>query len=237
MISGNKHKVKIGAPTKEIIIDDIGYECNFGGSPINLELKGKPHTFRLDGDPPSVSIGPKRWDLVVAKLWLTVNNDFTDKFTVPVFADASLQQLPLSTGNPHLVSLQFADGLRTVLINGKPYAVEFNAELPVEVGGKKYTVKFPPLPDGFQFGKMEVTGMVKLGAAAPVHSSHPPVIVPNPPVSVGPAMPMMQSRKLDERDDDRHRRRHDHHRRHKSKPSWHGSTGILLNLSTPIEKH
>lgn len=81
-------RIKLGAPTRELYVDDCWYECYFGGMPITIELGGKKVSIKLEGPPPQVKIGTvKRTDLVVAKINLIINA----RNMVPVFLDAKPQ--------------------------------------------------------------------------------------------------------------------------------------------------
>lgn len=83
-------RIKLGAPTRELYIDDRWYECYFGGMPITVDLGGKKVSVKLEGPPPLVKIGTvKRTDLVVAKINLIINA----RNMVPVFLDAKPQML------------------------------------------------------------------------------------------------------------------------------------------------
>lgn len=85
---GEVHRVKLGAPTRELWIDDLWYECYFGGPPITIYLSGKKVSVKLEGPVPQVKIGNvKRTDLVVAKINLIINA----RNMVPVFLDAKPQ--------------------------------------------------------------------------------------------------------------------------------------------------
>lgn len=81
-------RIKLGAPTRELYVDDRWYECYFGGMAITIELGGKKISVKLEGPPPQVKIGTvKRTDLVVAKINLIINA----RNMVPVFLDAKPQ--------------------------------------------------------------------------------------------------------------------------------------------------
>lgn len=81
-------RIKLGAPTRELYVDDKWYQCYFGGSPILVDLGNKKVGIKLDGPPPQVKIGlVKRSDLVVGKINLIINA----RSMVPVFLDAKRQ--------------------------------------------------------------------------------------------------------------------------------------------------
>ena len=83
------HRIRLGAPTRELYIDGKWYECFFGGPPVTIEIDGKMHVVRLEGPPPQVKIGLlKRTDLVAGKINLIINA----KTMIPVFLDAKPQR-------------------------------------------------------------------------------------------------------------------------------------------------
>lgn len=84
----NVYRIKLGAPTRELYVDDRWYECYFGGMPVTVDLGGKKVSVKLEGPPPHVKIGTvKRTDLVVAKINLIINA----RNMVPVFLDSKPQ--------------------------------------------------------------------------------------------------------------------------------------------------
>jgi pre-mRNA cleavage complex 2 protein Pcf11 len=83
------HRIRLGAPTRELYVDGKWYECNFGGPPVTIEIGGKKHIVKLEGPTPEVKIGlVKRTDLVAGKIHLIIN----DSEMVPVFLDARPQR-------------------------------------------------------------------------------------------------------------------------------------------------
>ncbi|XP_012218940.1 pre-mRNA cleavage complex 2 protein Pcf11 isoform X2 [Linepithema humile] len=151
---GEVHRIKLGAPTRELYIDDRWYECYFGGMPITIELGGKKISVKLEGPPPQVKIGTvKRIDLVVAKINLIINA----RNMVPVFLDAKPQIFEIE-GKPH--TLEFTDALQTVLLNGRPFKVEFGGlPKPIVVRDKKHFIRFSVLPRGVRAGHVKISGM------------------------------------------------------------------------------
>jgi pre-mRNA cleavage complex 2 protein Pcf11 len=83
------HRIRLGAPTRELYVDGKWYECFFGGPPVTIEIGGKMHVVKLEGPPPQVKIGfVKRTDLVAGKINLIINA----MHMVPVFLDAKPQR-------------------------------------------------------------------------------------------------------------------------------------------------
>ncbi|XP_011684445.1 PREDICTED: uncharacterized protein LOC105447883 isoform X2 [Wasmannia auropunctata] len=177
MYEGEVHRIKLGAPTRELYVDDRWYECYFGGMPITIELGGKKVSIKLEGPPPQVKIGTvKRTDLVVAKINLIINA----RNMVPVFLDAKPQIFEIE-GKPH--TLEFTDALQTVLLNGRPFKVEFGGlPKPIIVRDKKHFIRFSVLPRGVRAGHVKIAGMRGEG---PIESPPPatPLIAQKPKVA------------------------------------------------------
>ncbi|XP_011308584.1 uncharacterized protein [Fopius arisanus] len=148
------HKIRLGAPTRELYIDDRWYECYFGGPPITVDLGSKKVSIKLEGPPPQVKIGSvKRTDLVIAKINLIINA----RTMVPVFLDSKPQVFELD-GHTH--TLEFTDSLKTVLLNGRPFAVEFGGlPKPIMIRDKKHFIRFSVLPRGIRAGGIKIAGM------------------------------------------------------------------------------
>ncbi|XP_025986831.1 uncharacterized protein LOC105195218 isoform X2 [Solenopsis invicta] len=180
MYEGEVHRIKLGAPTRELYVDDRWYECYFGGMPITIELGGKKVSVKLEGPPPQVKIGTvKRTDLVVAKINLIINA----RNMVPVFLDAKPQIFEIE-GKPH--TLEFTDALQTVLLNGRPFKVEFGGlPKPIIVRDKKHFIRFSVLPRGVRAGHVKITGMRGEG---PIESPPPvtPLITQKPKIDTTP---------------------------------------------------
>ncbi|XP_044254626.1 pre-mRNA cleavage complex 2 protein Pcf11 [Tribolium madens] len=148
------HKVRLGAPSREIFIDGKPYECYFGGPGITIDLNGKMTVVKLDGPPPQVKIGTvKRTDLVAGKVNLIIDA----KILVPVFLDAKVQKFVID-GETH--TLKFVDALKTVLINDVPFKVEFGGlPKPITVHDKKHFIRFSVLPRGVKPGLVCIKDM------------------------------------------------------------------------------
>ncbi|XP_063927873.1 uncharacterized protein LOC135141017 isoform X2 [Zophobas morio] len=153
-INGAMHKVKLGAPTREIFIDGKPYECYFGSPGITIDLDGKMTTVKLEKPPPDVRIGTvKRTDLVAGKVNLIIDA----KILVPVFLDAKVQKFVID-GETH--TLKFVDALKTVLINDVPFKVEFGGlPKPITVHDKKHFIRFSVLPKGIKPGLVCIKDM------------------------------------------------------------------------------
>lgn len=161
-IDGEFYKFRFGFPSRELYIDDNWYEIYFGGPPIGVPIRNKMHMLKAEGPPPQVNIGPLRRDLVVGKI-----NMIVDALNVvPLFLDARLQTFKLGD---HEHTIQFADSLLTVLLDGAPTRVEYGG-LPKSLflGGKKYFVRFGALPQGVVAGKVQIKDMIYIETKPPV---------------------------------------------------------------------
>lgn len=167
MIDGRPHQVRLGAPTRELYIDNEWYEC-YVGDPCRIELDGKIRTLMIDGPPPQVRIGESRPDLVAGKISIIIDA----KVMVPVYLDAREQQFEV---DGHMQTVQFADYFMTVLINKEPIAVEFGG-LPKSfyVHGQKHFMRFTPLPAGVVPGQFYVHGMLRTPEKRHIPSPPPP---------------------------------------------------------------
>lgn len=153
-VDGQPHRIRLGAPTRELFIDDAWFECFFGGPPVPILLNGKVRALKLEGPAPQVSIGSeRRTDLVAGKIKLII--DATTM--VPVFLDSKPQTFFIE-GIPH--SLRFVDALRTILINETPFKVEFGGlPKPIYVHKRKHFIRFSVLPSGVKVGEVHIANM------------------------------------------------------------------------------
>lgn len=153
-IDGQSHRIRFGAPTRELFIDDYWFECFFGGPPVQIILNNKVKHLKLEGPPPQVSIGKtKRTDLVAGKINLII--DATTM--LPIFLDAKLQKFEIEN---IVHTIRFVDSLQTVLINEKPFKVEFGGlPKPLFVGKRKHFVRFSVLPRDVKAGHINIKNM------------------------------------------------------------------------------
>lgn len=153
-IDGQSHRIRFGAPTRELFIDDYWFECFFGGPPMQIIVNSKVKHLKLEGPPPQVSIGKtKRTDLVAGKINLII--DATTM--LPIFLDAKLQKFEIENISH---TIRFVDSLQTVLINEKPFKVEFGGlPKPLFVGKRKHFVRFSVLPRDVKAGHIYIKNM------------------------------------------------------------------------------
>lgn len=88
MVNGNPHRIRLGAPTRELYIDGEFYEVHFGGPPVPIQLDGIQYLVQLEGPPPQVKIGDKRTDLICGKVNLIVDATVM----LPLYLDAKPQR-------------------------------------------------------------------------------------------------------------------------------------------------
>lgn len=186
-IGGKPHRIRLGAPTRELYIDDKWYECFFGGPGIGIPIDGQMRVVKLDGPPPHVKIGTvKRTDLVAGKINLIINA----RQMVPVFLDAKPQKFDIE-GKLH--TLRFVDALKTVLINDVPFKVEFGGlPKPITVHDKKHFIRFSVLPKGIKPGYVNIANMEgeRLATSPKPEPENPEPIEQNPNPNE-PALPML----------------------------------------------
>lgn len=159
LINGSPHLVRLGAPSREIYIDRVPYECYFGSVGIRIALNGVNTTVKLEGPPPQVKIGEKkRTDLVAGKINLFINA----QIVVPVFLDAKVQKFII---DGETSTLKFVNALETVLINDEPLSVEYGGlPKPIFIHGKKQFIRFSVLPKGIRPGQVVIKDMEGQGS-------------------------------------------------------------------------
>ncbi|XP_055694535.1 uncharacterized protein LOC129796532 isoform X2 [Lutzomyia longipalpis] len=167
VIDGVTHQIRLGCPTRELYIDNQWYECFFN-EPIRVELDGIVRIFKIEGPPPQVRIGSLRTDLVVGKINVIIDA----VHFIPIFLDGKEQQFELD-GQIH--TLQFADFLLTVIINGMPSPVIFGG-LPksYDLKGHKHFIRFTALPAGVRPGECFIRNMIRTVLQEGLVSPPPP---------------------------------------------------------------
>lgn len=85
--------VRLGVPTRELYVNDEGYECQFNNPPREIRLSsGEVLLAQLQADmPPKVTVGQTlRTDLVAGRVMLIIDADI--KNIVHIFLDAKPQR-------------------------------------------------------------------------------------------------------------------------------------------------
>jgi len=149
ILDGHIHKIKIGAPTRELYIDGKWYECMFGAPPITVHIGQRPVQVALTHNTPSVKIGTeRRLDLLAGRVTMIIDAHSV----VPVYLDLKLQHFEMEGS---IYTLQFKDSLRTVVIDNYPYRVDFGGlPMAIQLNGKNHFVRFSSLPRGVEPGKV-----------------------------------------------------------------------------------
>ncbi|XP_039447770.1 uncharacterized protein LOC120427014 isoform X1 [Culex pipiens pallens] len=154
-IEGKVYQMKLGAPTRELYIDNSWYECYFGDPPSNITLDGITRVFKISGPAPQVKIGNSRNDLVAGKINMIVNAETI----IPVFLDSQVQMFEIQ-GTIH--KLQFADFLLTVILDDHPYPVEFGGLPKVfKLRGKDFYIRFTAIPKLVVAGRVYIRDMIR----------------------------------------------------------------------------
>ncbi|XP_035773980.1 uncharacterized protein LOC118456936 isoform X2 [Anopheles albimanus] len=187
-IENHVYQMRLGAPTRELYIDDSWYECYFGDPPTTITLDGKPRVFKISGPPPQVKIGESRNDLVAGKINMIIDAELI----VPVFLDCKPQLFEI---NGHQHRLQFADFLLTVLIDEQPFPVEYGGLPKVfRLRERSYYIRFTALPKLVVPGRVYIRDMVRTPLyrdlrTPPKDASLLPTLPPlgGPPLGIGHA--------------------------------------------------
>lgn len=121
----------------------------FGGPPITINIGGRPAQIALEGPPPIVKIGQEqRFDLLAGRVTMIIDAHSV----IPVYLDLKLQHFELEG---QLYTMQFKDSLRTVVIDGQAYRVDFGGlPMPINLGVRKHFVRFSSLPRGVEPGRV-----------------------------------------------------------------------------------
>ena len=146
---GHLHRMKLGAPTRELYIDGQWYECMFGGPPISILIGNRHVPVALEGPPPTVKIGnDRRLDLLAGRVTMIIDAHSV----VPVYLDLKVQHFELED---KVYTLQFKDSLRTVVIDTFPYRVDYGGlPMAIQLDNRKHFVRFSALPRGVEPGRV-----------------------------------------------------------------------------------
>lgn len=154
VISGETHQIRFGSPIRELYINGQWYECFFGDPPVVIPLAGQQRVFQIAGPSPQVRIGSRRQDLVLGKIDFYIDGIHR----VPLFLDGLQQWFELD-GQRH--SVQFADYLLTVILDGESMSVEYGGmpkrwRIP---NGRDRSIRFSVLPIGVIAGRVFIRNM------------------------------------------------------------------------------
>jgi hypothetical protein len=150
VLDGQPHRVKIGAPTRELWIDGRWYSVYFDNL-IRIPLGNGPlKSVFLEGPPPNVDIGNLiRSDLCAGTVQLLIDGDINT--SVVMFLDSKPQRVDID-GKPHI--FRFVEDLQTLLINGHPFRTAFGGDpMVVYVNQVKHYLRLTTLPKGVRTGQ------------------------------------------------------------------------------------
>lgn len=121
----------------------------FGGPPITVNLSGRPVQAMLEGPPPTVKIGTeRRLDLLAGRVTMIIDAHSV----IPVYLDLKSQHFEMDAKR---FTLQFKDALRTAVVDGNPYSVDFGGlPMAIHLDGRKHFVRFSSLPRGVEPGRV-----------------------------------------------------------------------------------
>ncbi len=145
VLDGVAHKIRIGAPTRELWLDGQWYECYFDKE-IRVRIGQSFHNVRLEGPPPSVHIGERRPDLCAGFVRIIHNGQLHD--WRKLYLDNKPQLFEIG-GKPHI--LKFAERLDTLLINEHPFRTSDRfggIPIVIHVAGIKHYLRLSSLPAG-----------------------------------------------------------------------------------------
>ena len=170
-IDGEKHELKLGAPTRELWVDGKWYEFCFEHG-AGVRIGNQMQEVFLGGPPPKVMIGDPRPDLCLGRVYAILDNDISSR--MPIYLDRKHQLLTIS-GKPHVI--QFVEDFKTLTINGHPFKPEFGGfPMVISVLGKKHFVRLTALPPGINLKNLSLrNGPYGVGPA-----SHNSLRVPSP---------------------------------------------------------
>ncbi|XP_014231028.1 uncharacterized protein LOC106655241 isoform X3 [Trichogramma pretiosum] len=149
---GNVHMIKLGTPTRELYIDGEWFQSHFNGQEIKVTIGNEEIGASLHGPVPKVVIGHKT-DLVVASINLIIDHSKVQT----IFLDAKPQIVQFGDIE---CTLEFVDSLKRVLLNGKPFPVDFGGfEKAIILNDKKHYLRFSKLPKNVLPGHTKIIGM------------------------------------------------------------------------------
>ncbi|XP_072157803.1 uncharacterized protein [Bemisia tabaci] len=170
-LDGKIHKIRLGAPTRELYIDGKGFSLGWNTEPTPIFIDGKEHHVQLEGEPPPVTILPeKRLDLVAGKINLVVDGEQL----ITMYLDYKPQRFDID-GVPYV--LQFMNALKRVKINNRVFNTDFGGKpKPFVFHGIRHFLRLSALPKGIVPGEVKLYGMEDVvSPPVPPAGSHPPL--------------------------------------------------------------
>uniref|UniRef100_A0ABD2X1E5 CID domain-containing protein n=1 Tax=Trichogramma kaykai TaxID=54128 RepID=A0ABD2X1E5_9HYME len=146
------HMIKLGTPTRELYIDGQWFQSHFNGQEMLVTIGNQVISASLQGPVPTVVVGDKT-DLVVASISLIIDHSKVQT----IFLDAKPQIVQIGSIE---CTLEFVDSLKRVLLNGKPFPVDFGGfEKAIILNGEKHHLRFSKLPKNVLPGHTKIIGM------------------------------------------------------------------------------
>ncbi|KAB7498012.1 hypothetical protein Anas_00082 [Armadillidium nasatum] len=166
-VNGESHRIKLGVPTQELMLDGKGYQCFFGNKPITVHFAGKHRTIGLDCRTPRVLFGQNiNTEFLLGYVELTVDS----KKVAKLYLDAKPQVFMLEE-KPYII--KFICAFQKVNINGAKFSVEFGGfPICILVEGTRKYLRFSNLPSFVIPGITKVQGMENEDLPGPNYDSN-----------------------------------------------------------------
>ena len=166
VLNGVEHRIKLGAPTRELWIDGQWYQCYFNES-IRVQLGPIFHRVFLEGPPPIVTIGklPLK-HICLGTVQLIIDGDIN--YPTTIYLDSKPQLVDIA-GKPHV--FRFVEGIKTLLINGHPFMTQFGGTpMVVYVNQERHYLRLTSLPEGVKADRVKFQNLDgSKGSNSPSH--------------------------------------------------------------------
>ena len=159
------HKIKLGFPSREIFIDNKGYQCYFTtNKPTFVHLEGQRRNIHIDGKKPNVYIKEsKDYRFLAGRIEMIVDEDSSNVHKV--YLDARPQIIKLS--QKVFIVIKFILSFKQVIINGDRFDVQFGGSpiaisIPIKDSKNEYEnhfISFAGLPEVVVPGEIKLVGM------------------------------------------------------------------------------
>lgn len=179
MLNGMEHRVKLGAPTRELWIDDKWYQCYFNNE-IRVQIGPNYHKFFLEGPPPNVTIGKVSLkNLCLGTVQLIIDGDLD--YPITIYLDLKPQCVDIA-GKPHV--FRFVQGLKTLLINGHPFMTQFGGTpMVVYVNQERHYLRLTSLPEGVRPDRVRLMNLEALKGSSSPSQAHQDFGPGSPPMA------------------------------------------------------
>jgi pre-mRNA cleavage complex 2 protein Pcf11 len=176
-LNGMEHRIKLGAPTRELWVDGKWYQCFFNET-TRVRFGANFHKVFLEGPPPNVEIGKVTLNHICAgTVQVIVDGNINDPKTI--YLDPKPQRIDIG-GKPHI--FRFVEGLKTLLINGHPFMAHFGGTpMLIYVNQVKHYIRLTSLPEGVRPGHIHIEGLDPPRAPTSPNQNRPTTCPPSPP--------------------------------------------------------